>query len=298
MTASAWRISGKVTLPLDTPRLMAILNVTPDSFFDGGALVDAGAAADAAARAVAEGADVLDVGGESTRPGSAGVPSEEQVARVVPAIRAIRRAGVRAPITIDTTIAAVARAALDVGADAINDTSAGLADAGMFVLASERGCGVVLMHRPRASLEDSYSDRYAEPPRYGDVVATVRGFLAERAAAALQAGVVPGAVVIDPGLGFGKGVGQNLELIARTAELAALGYPVLSGLSRKSFTGAAGGLRESTPRDRLPATLALSAAHLRTGASIFRVHDVAAHAQALSAAGAAGGTPAPQGASR
>ncbi|MCC6659825.1 MAG: dihydropteroate synthase [Phycisphaerales bacterium] len=260
---------------------MAILNLTPDSFHDGGVLAGPDAALRAATRAVADGAAVLDIGGESTRPGAAPVSTAEQMARVVPAIRAIREAGLRTPISVDTTRSGVARAALDAGADAVNDTSAGLDDDAMFPLAAERGAGLILMHRPRRPRDDSYSDRYADPPRYGDVVAEVRDHLARRAASAAAAGVDPGAIVLDPGLGFGKTVGQNLELIRRTGEIAALGYPVLSGLSRKSFTGVAAGLAGSVPGERLGGTLALSIAHLRAGASIFRVHDVAEHVHAL-----------------
>jgi dihydropteroate synthase len=140
------------------------------------------------------------------------------------------------------------------------------------------------MHRPRPAHADSYSDRYSAPPRYDDVLAVVRDFLAQRTAAATGAGVAADAIVIDPGLGFGKSVAQNLELIARTPELAAVGYPVVSALSRKSFTAAAAGLKDCPPRDRLPATLALSVVHMLRGCRLFRVHDVAAHAQALAAA--------------
>ncbi|MEX2218535.1 MAG: dihydropteroate synthase [Phycisphaerales bacterium] len=277
---------------LDRPRLVAILNLTPDSFYDGGRLGTVEEAVRAAERAVADGADVLDLGGESTRPGAQRVGPEEQVRRIVPVIGAIRARGGAAgdiPISVDTTLAPVARAALDAGADAINDVSAGAEDAGMFGLAAQRSAGLILMHRLRPPERDSYSDRYAEPPRYGDVAAEVSAFLRERCAAAGARGVAPGSIVIDPGLGFGKTVEQNLELIRRTGELAALGYPVLSGLSRKSFTGRAAGLAESTPAERLGATLALSVAHLIAGARLFRVHDVAEHRRAVSAAGGGGG---------
>lgn len=264
-----------------------MLNVTPDSFFDGSRLTDPAAAAQAAARAVAEGADVLDVGGESTRPGSARVPAEEQLRRVLPAIRAIRAAGgheSRVPISVDTTLAAVAREAIEAGADAINDVSAGADDEAMLTLAAERGVGLILMHRIVSPPGDSYSDRYASSPEYGDVAGEVRSFLSGRARAAQEAGVAPECIALDPGLGFGKSVEQNLELIRRTRELASLGYPVVSALSRKSFVGRVGLGRDSEPAERLAPTIALSVAHGLHGARLFRVHDVAPHAEALRAA--------------
>lgn len=267
---------------------MAIINVTPDSFFDGGVHFDAKRAADAAGRFVEEGADVLDVGGESTRPGASRIDEDEQIRRVVPVIEAIRSRDDRTPITIDTTRARVARSALHAGADAVNDVSAGTEDPEMLALAASRGAGVVLMHRLTTPDRDTYSDQYAEAPAYEDVVATVAGFLADRAEAARRAGVAPESIVLDPGLGFGKSVDQNLDLIRRTGELVALGFPVLSGLSRKSFVGRVA-LGRSTASERLSATLGASVRHLASGASIFRVHDVAAHASALTTAWAVGG---------
>jgi len=264
---------------------MAILNVTPDSFADGGRFASAGDVADAAQRALDEGADALDVGGESTRPGAARVPIDEQTRRVVPAIEAIRARGITAPITVDTTLAPVARAALDAGADAINDVSAGEEDPAVLALAAERGCGVILMHRLAPPDRDVYSDRYERAPEYTDVVGHVGGYLAGRVAAAERAGVAPDAILVDPGLGFGKSVEQNLELIRHSGELASrAGRPVLSALSRKSFVGRAALGRDSGPSERLPGTLALSVLHLLAGARVFRVHDVAAHAGALAAA--------------
>jgi dihydropteroate synthase len=286
-----WQISRDRILTLDRPRVMAILNLTPDSFSDGGSLDSVEAVISAAGRAVAEGADLLDLGGESTRPGAARVCAEEQLRRVLPALLAIRRSagplgGI--PISIDTTLSSVAAPALDAGADIVNDVSAGTEDPGLLDLAARTGAGLILMHRLAPPERDSYSDRYAEPPRYDDVVATVRAFLADRAAAAAARGVRCESIVVDPGLGFGKTVAQNLELVRRTGEIAALGFPVLSGISRKSFTAAAAGLEGTAPRDRLAPSLALSTAHLRAGASIFRVHDVAPHVQALRAAAAVG----------
>lgn len=280
-----WRLAHGRAIGLDRPRIIAILNATPDSFFDGGRLTDAAAARDAAVRAAGEGADALDLGGESTRPGASRVPADEQLRRILPALRAIRGALPSMPISIDTTLVPVAAGAIEAGADAINDVSAGTEDPGMFALAARAGAGLVLMHRLRPPGEDSYSDRYASPPSYMDVVASVRSFLADRAAVAAREGVPKEGIVLDPGLGFGKSVEQNLELVRRTGELTVLGFPVLSAASRKSFVGRAGMPgRETGPEDRLAATLGISVAHLAAGARLFRVHDVRAHAEALRAA--------------
>lgn len=288
-SSAAWLL-GSRSIKLDGPRLIAILNLTPDSFYDGGVLTDVHAAVAAAAKALADGADMLDLGGESTRPGARRISADEQVRRTVPVIEAIRRVGgplATIPISIDTTLAPVARAALDAGADAINDVSAGTEDDQVFALAAQRRAGLILMHRLRPPDKDSYSNQYTQAPRYRDVVGTVRELLRTRAIAAMSAGVATERIVVDPGLGFGKTVEQNLELIRRTRELADLGFPVLSALSRKSFTGVYGGLRDSIPQERLKPTLKLSVAHLHAGAILFRVHDVAEHAKALSAAWAA-----------
>lgn len=281
----AWRVSPRLTLDLDRPKVMAILNTTPDSFSDGGRHLALAAALERARTAAAEGADVLDIGGESTRPGAARVSAEEQIARVAPVIREIRAHGLfPGPITVDTTLAAVARAALDAGADGVNDVSAGLDDPGMLPLVAERGCGVVLMHRLVPPDRDRYSDQHEGPPEYRNVVEFVRTFLADRLAAAVAAGVRADAIVLDPGLGFGKTVEQNLELIRGTGRLVELGRPVLSGISRKSFAGRVGLGRDSAPSERLASSLALGVLHLAHGARLFRVHDVRAHVEALRAA--------------
>jgi dihydropteroate synthase len=260
---------------------MAILNVTPDSFYAG----SRAPTLESALRAIADGAAVLDIGPESTRPGAQPVPAQEQIRRAVPLIEAIRAENSRVAISIDTTSADVARAALDAGADAINDVSAARDDPSMFSLAAERACGIVLMHRLAPPANDRYSDQYTHAqPGYADVVAEVGDFLRLRADAAMAAGVSRESIVLDPGLGFGKTVDQNLELIRRTPELAALGFPILSGLSRKSFVGRVSLGRDSTPDERLPGTLKLSAAHLLAGASVLRVHDVREHAEVLRAA--------------
>jgi len=290
-----WRLSDRAALTLDRPCLLAILNVTPDSFHDGGQHATPAEAAQFAAELVEQGADAIDVGGQSTRPGARPVPESEQIRRVVPTIRAIRASGGatgRIPITIDTTRAAVARAALDAGADAINDVSGGLEDPAMLDLAAQRRAGIVLMHRLKRPEQEAYSDQYAVEPDYADVVRQVRSALASMLDRALAAGVAPEAIVLDPGLGFGKSVEQNLELVRRTGELLELGRPILSGASRKSFVGAASAVGgtggATTPADRLFGTIGLSVMHWVRGARVFRVHDVRAHAEALAAAGAVG----------
>jgi dihydropteroate synthase len=285
----------KPPLVLDAPQVIGILNITPDSFADGGTLRSPALAAIVAERMISEGAIGLDIGGESTRPGAAPVAASEQIARVLPVIQAIRaRLGDGPLITIDTTQSAVAAAALDEGADAINDVSGGTDDPQMLPLAAARRCGVILMHRLRPSQTDSYSTHYTpsntpsyQPAHAGDlpaVVTSIVTYLTARRDAALAAGIAPASIILDPGLGFGKSVEDNLHLIRHTHHLASLGCPILSALSRKSFTAPAAGLAKDTPpQGRLHATLGLSAAHLIAGARLFRVHDVAPHVQMLAA---------------
>lgn len=280
----SWRYGARGELSLDRTRVVAILNVTPDSFSDGGKLTTPEAAALAALRAVELGAAVLDVGGESTRPGAARVSEEEQIARVVPSIRAIRAMGGAAgviPISVDTTRSAVARAAIEAGADAINDVSAGTEDEGILRLAAECGAGVILMHRLRPPGEDSYSDRYRESPRYQDVALEARAFLLERARRAMEMGVAREAIAIDPGLGFGKSVEDNVTLVRRMDELVATGFAVLGAASRKSFVGRASLERETQPSERLAGSLAFAAAMHARGVRLFRVHDVGEHVEML-----------------
>jgi dihydropteroate synthase len=286
---TTWQLTPDLVLTLDQPRVVGILNLTPDSFSDGGLLPTIADALHVARRLVSEGADILDLGGESTRPGSHSVSAEEQIQRVIPVIEAIRRdPQLRAiPLSIDTTLAPVAAAVINAGANVINDTSAGLDDSRMLPLAAQSRAGLILMHRLRRPANDSYSDRYSAPPIYNDVVAEVKSFLAGRARAATDAGIDPSRIVLDPGLGFGKTVEQNLELIRRTKEFLSLGFPILSGASRKSFVGRAAGLTDSTPRDRPAASIGISIAHYYAGARIFRVHEVGPQAQALRAAAAA-----------
>jgi dihydropteroate synthase len=286
-----WRASGGRMLTLRQPLLMGILNVTPDSFSDGGAYASVDDAVAAALRMVGEGASIIDVGGESTRPGSQSVSEAEQIQRTTPVIAALRRdERSRATlISIDTTRAAVAEAALDAGADIINDVSAGMDDARMLSLAASRGCGLVLMHRLRKPREDAFSTQYtrgAEPDYGDDVYAVVKHFLRSRVQAAMDAGVDRRAIVIDPGLGFGKSVAQNYQLAARLGELQReLDLPALSAASRKSFLAPPTPSRTAPPpSQRLGASIAITLSHWQMGVRLFRVHDVAAHAQALAAA--------------
>jgi len=282
-TASAWLLAGGRTLSLEPWAIMGVLNATPDSFSDGGVHLDPLRAAEAGLAMVEEGAAILDVGGESTRPGAARVPVEEQIRRVVPVIRAIRRAS-RVPISVDTTLSAVARAALDEGADAVNDVAAGAEDPALLPLVASRGAGIVLMHRLAPPPEDAYSDRHARPPAYGDVAREVAAWLLERAALAEGAGVEPPSIVLDPGLGFGKDVRQNFELLARVGEVVALGRPVLVGASRKSFLGAAAAEPDPTRRD--VASVVAAVAAWSAGARILRTHEVRGLRQGLAVAAA------------
>jgi dihydropteroate synthase len=247
---------------------MGIVNVTPDSFSDGGQFIEARAAVDHCLRLADDGADILDVGGESTRPGAPEVPADEEKRRILPVIEAAA-ARCDVPLSVDTHKADVARAALEAGAAMINDVTAG-GDPAMLALAAERGVPVVLMHMqgsPRTMQRD---------PRYADVVADVARFLGARLEAAVAAGVPAEHVILDPGLGFGKRAEHNFELLARLPELGALGRPLLVGPSRKSFIGAALGLEVS---ERLLGTAAAVAACVLGGAHLVRVHDVAAMRQ-------------------
>jgi len=244
--------------------VMGIINATPDSFFDGGLRSDpAKAIADGLAMA-ASGADVLDVGGESTRPGAEPVSEEEELARVLPVVRGLRRE-TGAPISIDTYKAAVARAALDAGADIVNDVSALRFDAAMAPLIAAEKVPVVLMHMqgtPQTMQHD---------PRYGDVVREVRDVLAAQMFDAMDAGISQDRIVLDPGIGFGKTLDHNLQLLRGLPALAALGRPLLIGVSRKGFIGR---ILDLDPSERLEGSLAAAAAAVLAGANIVRVHDV------------------------
>ena len=264
---------------------MGILNVTPDSFSDGGQFLRPEAAIEQGGRMLGEGADIVDVGGESTRPGAEPVGSEQELARVAPVIEGLAAAHPGACISIDTSKAPVAQAALAAGASFVNDVSAFRADPHMAALVAQSGAECCLMHmqgEPRTMQRE---------PRYGDVVDEVKAFLAERLEFALAQGVSERQVLLDPGIGFGKTLEHNLELLRRLGELLALGRPLLVGTSRKSFLGriaaAAGGQVEPPQAGALlPGTLASCVLALERGASVFRVHDVAPAREALAVAAA------------
>jgi dihydropteroate synthase len=268
--STVWVVGRDRSLLLDRPRIIGILNVTPDSFSDGGQYADVADALAAAELMHAQGADAIDVGGESTRPGAAPVDIAEQIRRTQPVIAALRQRFRREEllISIDTTRAAVAQAALDSGADVINDISAGLDDPDMLPLAASRACGLILMHRRTTPARDFFSHQYT--------------VLEGRAHEAVGGGINQKSIVIDPGLGFGKSVDQNYELAGRMQELAGLNYHVLSAASRKSFIGAA--INEPVPSRRVSGSIAMSVAHWMMGVRLFRVHDVQAHRQALDVA--------------
>ena len=278
----AWPVAHGRTLPLDRPRLMGVLNVTPDSFSDGGEHARVGDAVARAHEMRAQGADIVDIGGESTRPGAARVSADEQIERTIPVIQRLARDGFDGLISIDTTLEEVARRAIDEGAHILNDVSGGNEDAGMLPLASSTGAGLVLMHRATTPERDSFSNEYERKPAYdGGVTKSVRTELERSARRAIDAGVERERIVIDPGLGFGKSVEQNYELIRETPRLMELGFPVLSASSRESFLGAVTG--QEIASERLEGTLAVSLAHARMGVRLFRVHDVAPHARAFAA---------------
>jgi len=258
-------------------RIMGVVNVTPDSFSDAGRCFDPGRAIEHGLALVAEGADLLDIGGESTRPGALPLAPEAELARVLPVLAGLREQ-TRVPLSIDTRRAAVAQAALDAGALIVNDISAGRSDPRMFELAAARKAGFVAMHMQGDPRDMQHA------PHYADVLVEVREFLRERIAAALAAGIERAELWIDPGIGFGKTLEHNLALLAGTRELVALGQPLLVGVSRKSFVAALEereGLAGSAPAQRLGGTLAASLFAARAGAAVLRVHDVAPLRQAL-----------------
>jgi dihydropteroate synthase len=275
---------GPYTLDLGTPVVMGVLNITPDSFSDGGRFADSATALQQALRMVEEGAALIDIGGESTRPGAQAVDAGEEICRVVPVIEALA-ARTRVPISIDTSKPAVMTAAVRAGATLINDVRA-LREPGALEAAAGSGAAICLMHmqgEPRTMQAD---------PRYGDVVAEVRDFLRERVAACRTAGVAQDRLVIDPGIGFGKRLEHNLALLAGLPALVALGWPVLVGVSRKSMLGA---LLGRAVDERVAGGVAMATAAVLSGASIVRTHDVAPTvdaikvAEALRAAGYAKG---------
>jgi dihydropteroate synthase len=255
-------------------KLMGVVNVTPDSFSDGGLYLDPEVAVAHGRELAAAGAEILDVGGESTRPGAEVVAEEEELRRVVPVIEGLAAAA-EARISVDTSKAGVAAAALDAGATIVNDVTALRGDPEMAPLCAERGATVVLMHMlgdPRTMQDD---------PRYEDVVVAVGEFLAARSEAAVAAGIVAERIWLDPGIGFGKTAAHNMELLRRLGELRDLGRPLVIGTSRKSFIGKVDG---SAAGERLGGTIASSVLAAAEGADVLRVHDVAEVRQALAVA--------------
>ncbi len=256
------------------PVVMGVLNCTPDSFSDGGRFLDPEAAVAHGLRLLEEGAAIVDVGGESTRPGAAAVPAEEELERVIPVLAGLRRRRPDAVLSVDTSKPRVAAAALDAGADIVNDVTAGRHPE-MLPLVAERGAAVVLMHMrgtPRTMQRDT---------RYTHVVAEVTAHLAERAAAARSAGIPEDRIWLDPGIGFGKDDPGNLALLAALPDLAALGHPVVVGPSRKSFIGR---LTGAPVDERLPGTLAALVPALRAPRAVVRVHEPAPVRQFLTVA--------------
>ncbi len=269
---------------------MGILNVTPDSFSDGGLYRTADAAVDHAFAMAAAGADIIDVGGESTRPGARPVPTAEEIGRVIPVLSALRARGLTVPISIDTRKSAVARAAFAEGAAILNDVSALTYDPAMAEAAARAGVAVILMHA------QGTPETMQLAPAYGDVVAEVRDGLAARRAAAIAAGIDAARIALDPGIGFGKTLEHNLALLRNLPALAVLGAPLVVGASRKRFIGALGGPPGAPLPDgpaRMPGSLAVALHAARHGARILRVHDVAETVQALRLQAALddGGTP-------
>ncbi len=256
--------------------IMGVINVTPDSFSDGGEWFEHRAAVVHGRELVEQGARILDVGGESTRPGAEPVPVEEELARVVPVIESLADAG--AQLSVDTSKLAVARAAIDAGATYVNDVTAFRRDPSIAGLVADAGCECCLMHmlgEPRTMQHD---------PRYDDVVSDVKAFLEERVAFAVGEGVAEQRIQVDPGIGFGKTLEHNLEILRRLDEIVAIGRPVVVGTSRKSFLGRLTGRED--PHDRVAATVATNVMAFERGASVFRVHDVAETLDALLVAAA------------
>jgi dihydropteroate synthase len=257
--------------------VMGIVNVTPDSFYDGGKRFDSAKAAADAFEMINSGAEILDIGGESTRPGAQPVSLDEELRRVLPVLRELRKSS-SVPISIDTYKEAVARAALDAGADIVNDISALRFDPGMAALVASEGVPVILMHMqgvPRTMQQE---------PHYRDVVGEVQDFLVERVRSANQAGIDTERLIIDPGIGFGKTLAHNLALLKNLDSFKLLGQPLLVGVSRKAFIGKI--LNAAAPQERLEGSLAAAVAAALSGANIMRVHDVGETRRALRVADA------------
>jgi dihydropteroate synthase len=274
----SWRVRGG-TVPLGRPVVVGIINVTPDSFSDGGNFFSAAAALAQAERLLADGADILDVGGESTRPGAAGVTTDEERRRVVPIIRAVHERWPHVPVSVDTVKASVAAAALEAGASIVNDVSGLRADPAIGDVCVEYGAGLVIMHS-RGTVADMATYAHAE---YGDdVTGAVVDELRRQIDVALAAGVDAQAIVVDPGIGFSKRSVQSLTVLSELPRVTALGYPILVGVSRKRFIGEITGV--TIPADRVEGSIGANVAALARGAQLFRVHDARPARHALDAA--------------
>jgi len=282
MAPVLWKFGGETHDLSARAMIMGVLNVTPDSFSDGGRFCSTETAVAHALQMIEEGAGVIDVGGESTRPGATPVSVEEELARVRPVIEQLRTACAVAAISIDTTKAAVARAALEAGAEIVNDVSGGRADDAMMPLVAERGAGFIIMH-----MQGTPQTMQANP-HYGDVVAEIREFFRQQYDRALGCGIDPMTIAFDPGIGFGKTLEHNLQLLRNLGSLRVEDRPLVVGVSRKAFLGRLVG--EKDPAQRLAPTVALSALLRERGADVLRVHDVKPNAAALRTAEALTGT--------
>jgi len=258
-------------LSLDVSRVMGVVNVTPDSFSDGGDAFAPEAAVERGRELIALGADILDIGGESTRPGASSVSVDEEIGRVVPVISELKKLG--SLLSIDTRHAEVMKAAVFAGVDIINDVSALEGDPEALAAASELGVPVILMHMR------GQPDTMQHDPRYDDAAGEVRDYLIERVQACLKAGIPADHIAVDPGIGFGKTAEHNLQILNRIDEIVGTGRPVVLGVSRKSFIGKIAG--EEDPKRRLPGSIAAALAAHAKGVRIFRVHDVGETVQAL-----------------
>ena len=274
-----WRLRTKTLAAGRIPLLMGVVNVTPDSFSDGGRFFEPAAATEHGLRLAAEGAAVLDVGGQSTRPGAAPITAEEELRRVLPVIVALcEQTGT--PISVDTSSAKVAAECLDAGAEAINDVTALTGDPGLAALVASSGCGVCAMHM------QGTPQTMQIHPRYGDVVQEVLAWLAARRAALVAAGIAPDRIALDPGIGFGKTAAQNLAILNHLSRYRSLGCPLLVGLSRKAFLAQ---LIGDPAANRTAGTIGAAMAAARQGVEVLRVHDVALVRQALLVFDALGG---------
>lgn len=270
MNRTHWKIGEKVIDLTERALLMGVLNVTPDSFSDGGEFFATEAAVKHGLEMAQEGADIIDIGGESARPGAKPVPPNEEMERVLPVIERLAGAG-EFLLSIDTSKSAVARAALAAGAHIINDVTGGRGDRDMFALAAETGAGLIIMHM------QGTPETMQLKPSYDDVVREVAEFFRQQFVEAVRSGIDPICIAFDPGIGFGKTVAHNLELLAHLPRLRVEDRPLVVGVSRKSFLGKIAGL----PPDRTSATIALTSLLRERGAQVLRVHDVAANANAL-----------------